>query len=127
VIALTPVFEDGATWYQMIVGAYARREEADSLLAALQRRGAVGPQSGRVVRTPYALLLADRVPVTDVKARVDALTAKNVPVYVMSRGDGTVALYSGAFQMPQDAAWLARQLQGAGVTPTLVYRTGRSL
>ncbi len=127
VIALTPVLEDGTTWYRLIVGAYPRREEADSLLAALRRRGIVGEQSGNVVRTPYALLLADRVPVVEVKGRVDALTAKNVPVYVLSRGDGTVALYAGAFQMPQDAAWLARQLQSAGVTPTLVYRTGRSL
>jgi len=127
VIALTPVFEDGATWYRLIVGAYPSRAAADSLLAALRRRGVVGEQSGNVVRTPYALLVADRVPASEVEARVRALTAKNVPVYPLSRGDGTVALYSGAFQMPQDAAWLARQLQAAGVTPTLVYRTGRSL
>ena len=127
VIALTPVLEDGTTWYRLIVGAYPRREQADSLLAELRRRGVVGEQSGNVVRTPYALLVADRVPASEVEARVRALTAKNVPVYPLSRGDGTVALYSGAFQMPQDAAWLARQLRSAGVTPTLVYRTGRSL
>ena len=41
--------------------------------------------------------------------------------------DGTVALYAGAFETPEEAAWLARAIQAAGVTPTLVYRTGRSL
>ena len=69
------------------------------------------------------------VPARDITsgARVDGFLAKNVPVYALSRGDGTVALYAGAFERPEQAAWLARALQAAGVTPTLVYRTGRSL
>jgi hypothetical protein len=127
VTALTPVLEDGAPWYRLLVGAYPSRAGADSLLGDLQRRGVLGEGSGLVVRTPYALLVADHVPAADVRARVQSFLAKNIPLYALSRGDGTVALYAGAFERPEQAAWLARVLQTAGVTPTLVYRTGRSL
>jgi hypothetical protein len=127
VTALTPVLEDGAPWYRLLVGAYPTRAGADSLLGDLQRRGVLGEGSGLVVRTPYALLVADHVPAADVRARVQSFLAKNIPLYALSRGDGTVALYAGAFERPEQAAWLARVLQTAGVTPTLVYRTGRSL
>jgi len=127
VIALTAVLEDGAPTYRMIVGAYPTRPGADSLLGTLRRRGILGAASGIILRTPFALRVADSVPLADVPGRMRALKQKNVPVYPLSRGDGTVALYAGAFETPQQAAWLARALQAAGVTPTLVYRTGRSL
>jgi hypothetical protein len=127
VIALTPVVEDGGPTYRMLVGALPTRAAADSLLGALQRRGVLGEGSGIVLRTPYALLVADHVPAQDAPGRVQALAKENVPVYPLSRGDGTVALYAGAFEQPEQAAWLARALQAAGMTPTLVYRTGRSL
>ena len=125
--ALTPVLDDGAPWYRLFVGAFATKAGADSLLGALRQRGVLGEGSGMSVRAPYALLVADHVPAQDAPARVQALARKNVPVYPLSRGDGTVALYAGAFERPEQAAWLARALQAAGVVPTLVYRTGRSL
>jgi len=125
--ALTPLLEDGAPWYRLLVGAFPSRAGADSLLRALQRRGILSEGSGIVARTPYALLVGDHVPAQDAAARVQAFAKKNVPVYALSRGDGTVALYAGAFERPEQAAWLARALQTAGVTPTLVFRTGRSL
>jgi hypothetical protein len=127
VLAVTPVLDNGAPLYRLLVGAYARREQADSLLGALRRRGIVGPQSGQVTLTPYALRVADRLAAQGAAARVQALARRNVPVYTLSHGDGTVSLYAGAFELPQDAAWLARQLRAAGVAPVLVYRTGRSL
>jgi hypothetical protein len=58
---------------------------------------------------------------------VQALRARGVTVYPLSRGDGTVALYAGAFETPDEAALLAQSLRAAGLAPTLVYRTGRSL
>lgn len=127
VVALTPILQDGAPGYHLLVGAFPSRAEADSLRVSLQRLGVLGPESGIVRRTPYALLVEERVPLANVPARVQALAKQNVPVYPLSRGDGTVALYAGAFEQPEQAAWLARALRAAGVTPTLVYRTGRSL
>jgi hypothetical protein len=38
-----------------------------------------------------------------------------------------VSVLTGAFETPAQAAFLARSLQAAGVRPTLVFRTGRSL
>ena len=55
---------------------------------------------------------------------MQALAAKGVPTYPLSRGDGTVALYAGAFQTPAEAAYLARAARTAGVRAALVYRTG---
>jgi hypothetical protein len=125
--ALTPLLERGAPWYRLLVGAYRTRAEADRLLADLRRRDVVGGGSGSIVRAPYALRVAERVAAADVPQRVLALTGKNVPVYPLSNGDGTVSLYAGAFETPEQAAYLARNLQAAGVQPVLVYRTGRSL
>jgi hypothetical protein len=122
--ALTPQLEDGAPWWRLLVGAYATRERAEAALAGLQQRGVV--TSGMVVRAPYALLVADRLPAADAPARVQALARRGVPTYPLSRGDGTVALYAGAFSQPADAAYLAQALQSAGVAPALVYRTGTS-
>jgi hypothetical protein len=122
--ALTPQMEDGAPWWRLLVGAYATRERADSALVALRRSGAVGAGSGTVVRAPYALLVADRLPAAEAPRRVEALARRGVPTYPLSRGDGTVALYAGAFERPDDAAYLAQALQAAGVAPALVYRTG---
>ncbi len=127
VVALTPVLQDGATDYRLMVGAFAARASADSLLGRLRRSGVLGRESGVVARTPYALLVQDRLPLAQVRPRVEALATQHISVYALSRGDGTAALYAGAFEQPEQAAWLARALQAAGITPTLVYRTGRSL
>jgi hypothetical protein len=125
--ALTPVLERGAPWYRLLVGASTSRQEAEALLADLRRRRVLGAGSGSIVRAPYALLVAEAVPAAQAGDRVQALARKNIPVYPLSRGDGTVNLYAGAFETPDQAAFLARNLQGAGVRPVLVYRTGRSL
>ncbi len=127
VLALTPVLQDGEPSYRLIVGAYRTRAQADSLLHDLQRRGVLGEESGRVVRAPYALLVEARLPAAEAARRVQALAARGVPTYPLSRGDGTVALYAGAFETPEEAAYLARTARAAGVSTTLVYRTGSAL
>ena len=99
------------------------KERVTPTLRALQERGVIGAGSGAVVRAPYALLVADRLPAIDAPGRVEALARRGVPTYPLSRGDGTVGLYAGAFERPEDAAYLAQALQAAGVTPSLVYRT----
>lgn len=126
-IALTPVLQDGAPFYRLFVGAYPTAAAAESLRTVMRRRALLGDSTGEIKRTPYALRVADNVPATEVAQRVADLAKRSIPVYPMSRGDGTVALYAGAFETPDQAAWLARALRAAGLTPTLVYRTGRSL
>jgi hypothetical protein len=128
--AIYPVLlaSDGnRVWYRTTAGAYPKRVQAESLLTALRQRGVVNAASGGVVKLPYALLLEDRVPAAVVPRRILALRDKGVTAYPLSRGDGTVALYAGAFETADEAALLAQSLRGAGLSPTLVYRTGRSL
>lgn len=127
VLALTPVLDRGETWYRLLVGAYATRSQAESLLVALRARKVLGAASGSLSRAPYALRVAERMSATDVPERVRGLAKRGIPVYPLSRGDGTVSLYAGAFETPEQAALLARNLQAAGIAPVLVYRTGRSL
>jgi hypothetical protein len=114
-------------FYRTYVGAYASRALADSLLASLRVRGAIGQQSGETRRTPYALLLADSVRAADAATRVQALATQGVNAYVLSRGNGRVVLYTGAFETREEAALLARDLRRKRIAAKLVYRTGRSL
>ncbi len=127
VVTLVPLLKEGSEWYELYVGAFGQRAQADSMLDVLRARRVLGATSGRITRVPLALLIADSVPAARVPERLQALTRQNIPAYPMSRGNGTVALYAGAFQTRDEAALLTRTLQAAGITPKLVYRTGRSL
>jgi hypothetical protein len=122
--ALTPQLEDGAPWWRLFVGAYPTRQRAEAALAGLRERGVVGSGSGAVVRAPYALLVGEGLAAADASARADALARRGVRTYALARGDGTVALYAGAFERPADAAYLGEALKAAGVAPALVFRTG---
>ncbi len=125
-LVVAPELGEGL-WYKTYVGAYARREQAESLRASLAARRVVGEGSGMVTRTPFALLLADSVRAADAPQRIRALASRGVRAYPLARGDGLVALYAGAFDTQDKAAYLARALDSAGVPARLVYRFGRSL
>jgi cell division septation protein DedD len=129
---VTPVVYDRDTsihWYRLTVGAFPRAAQAESLLRALRRQGVLNAStaSGNVVRMPYALLVEDRVLASQAPRRVVQLKARGAPVYPLSRGDGTVGLYAGAFEEPEESALLLAQLRRAGLRPLLVYRTGRGM
>jgi hypothetical protein len=126
-IVVAPVATGRDSYYRTYVGAFTRREQAESLRTAMVGRGLLGTTSGELKRTPYALLLADSVRASDAAGRVQALTQRGVPAYVLSRGNGRVVIYAGAFETRDEAALLARDLRRKNVRATLVYRTGRSL
>jgi hypothetical protein len=52
--------------------------------------------------------------------------ARGVPAYALLQDDGTVRLYAGAFDAAAAAVPLDADLRGAGFTPALAYRTGRT-
>ncbi len=116
-------------WYRVTAGAYTRRDQADSLLLALQKAGVLANESaGRVTRTPLALLI-DSVPsqggiVDAVRAAVDKYTARGLTVYALIQDDGGARIFGGAFGALGESAGLIRTLRGAGLKPVLVYRTG---
>lgn len=129
-IAPIPIGPERATWYKVVAGAYTRRSQADSLLRALRTAKILKDSAGSVVRVPLALLV-DSVEsqggITEALAvSVGKYADRGLAVYPLIQSDGGARLYAGAFERPNDAAELLKTLQGAGLQPVLVYRTGRT-
>ena len=116
---------DGAEWYKVIAGAYPTQAEADSLLASLRRAGRLDARSGSVVRLPYAFLVHDDVQQANVRGLLNAYRDLGQPVYALRQDNGTMNVYAGAFATPEQAGLLMSSLRAAGISPALVYRTGR--
>jgi len=128
-VSPVPIGQERATWYKVTAGAYTRRDQADSLLFALQKSGVLATESaGRVTRSPLALLV-DSVPsqggiVDAVRAAVEKYTVRGLTVYPLIQDDGGARIFAGAFATADQSAALIRTLRGAGLKPVLVYRTG---
>ena len=128
-VSPVPIGPERATWYRVTAGAYMRRDQADSLLLALQKSGVLASESaGRITRSPLALLV-DSVPsqggiVDAVRAAVEKYTARGLTVYPLIQDDGGARIFAGAFGSADQSAGLIRNLRGAGLKPVLVYRTG---
>jgi hypothetical protein len=128
-VSPVPIGQERATWYRVTAGAYMRRDQADSLLLALQKSGVLATESaGRITRSPLALLV-DSVPsqggIADaVRATVEKYTARGLTVYPLIQDDGGVRIFAGAFGSSGESAGLIRALRSAGLKPILVYRTG---
>ncbi len=122
--ALSPVTDGGARWYRLTVGAEPSRAEATALLARLRAKDPT--VSGSIVALPYAFLVEQGVAAAQVPARLSALAGRGVFAYALRQGDGSGAIYTGAFESPEQARTLADSLRAVGMAPTLVYRTGRA-
>jgi hypothetical protein len=128
-VSPVPIGQERATWYRVTAGAYMRRDQADSLLLALQKSGVLASESaGRITRSPLALLV-DSVPsqggIADaVRATVEKYTTRGLTVYPLIQDDGGARIFAGAFGSSGESAGLIRALRSAGLKPVLVYRTG---
>lgn len=124
-ISPVPMGADRAIYYSLISGAYPTRNEAEALLARLRHDHAVQEGLGTVVRTPYALLL-DSAQAGHTEQVVEQYRHSAQPVYALAQDDGSLKIYAGAFERPEDAATLLSTLRAAKMSPVLVYRTGRA-
>jgi len=128
-VSPVPIGQERATWYRVTAGAYLRRDQADSLLLALQKSGVLASESaGRITRSPLALLV-DSVPsqggISDaIRAAVEKYTTRGLTVYPLIQDDGGARIFAGAFGSAGESAGLIKALRGAGLKPVLVYRTG---
>ena len=128
-ISLVPIGNTEAIWYKVHAGALADSAQAERLLRSLRRRGLVSTSTGTVVRTPFALRV-DSVPsqaglATATRAKLEGYVARGLAVYALTQRDGSVRLYAGAFENPEQSSLAATALRVAGVAPVLEYRTGR--
>jgi len=124
---LVPVLlgADGRPWYRALAGAWRDRAEAESLLSMLRDRGLVREDVGRVLRAPYALLLAKGVPTEQATAALAQWESRGIPAYALLQEDGRARLFAGAFETPGQSALVALSLRDIGVEPVLAFRTGR--
>jgi hypothetical protein len=125
---VSPVAVGGSSsvWYKVVAGASHDRAGADSLLAGLRRDKLVRGDEGRVVKVPYALVLADNVERTEAQRLHESWRERGFNPYFLEQTDGSVRLLAGAFETPAQAASLASALRAAGVAPVLAFRTGRT-
>jgi len=129
-VSPVPIDPERTTWYKVTAGAYTAKYQADSLLFVLRNAHVLRDSAGTVKRTPLALLV-DSVPtqggiVDAVRAAVQKYEGRGLPVYALMQEGGGARLYAGAFSRAEDSAELIKTLRGAGVSPVLVYRTGRA-
>jgi hypothetical protein len=120
-----PVLVQDARWFKVLVGAYATRAEADSLLQALRARQQVRVGLGDVVRAPYAFLVDSAVAPSAVPGLLSYYAERGQPIYALRQSDGSARLYAGAFESPEQAALFVESLRASGIAPVLVYRRGR--
>ena len=128
-ISVVPIGDTEVIWYKVVAGAFSDSAQAERLLASLRRRGIVTGIPGRWVRVPFALRV-DSVPAqaaANAKSseKVHGYAARGLAVYALAQTDGSVRLYAGAFESPQQSSLAATALRVAGLTPVLEYRTGR--
>jgi hypothetical protein len=120
-----PMVDGDVRWFPLVGGAYAEKAGADSLLVTLRRQG-MDPKRWAVIKwRPLALMLQSRLPADSAAEAVTAYVERGLPVYALRQADGSATLYAGAFESPDQATPLADALRASGLTPTLVYRTGR--
>jgi len=121
----TPVLIRETTWFRVVAGAYPDSASAAALLDTLRAKGLSDATRVEIDRFPYALLIQRDVPDTAVATRVTALQSRGLPVYALLQSDGTARLFAGAFRTTEESKLLADVMKAAGVTTSLVFRTGR--
>ena len=118
---------DLGTWYRVVTGAYTDRTRADQLLSFLRSRGLVPQGWGTVIRAPLALQIGSATDSTQAAPMIADLTSRKVPVYALLQRDGSVRIYTGAFEAPEEAALFKDTLKNTkNIDATLVYRVGRA-
>lgn len=123
-LAVTPVLLDGSEWFQVHIGASADQATADSLLARLRASKLVSVKV--ITSVPLAMQLERNVPIAMMASHLATYEKRGIKAYALQQANGTVILYTGAFQVPDQAIHLADSLRALGIAPVLAYRTGRA-
>lgn len=128
-ISLVPIGDSESIWYKIYAGVYDDSTEATQLLATLRRRRSLPDSSEAILRAPLALLI-DSIPAqagmtSRIREKIQSLAEKDVKAYALRQSDGSARIYAGAFTKPDESTLAATSLRVAGLTPVLVYKTGR--
>jgi hypothetical protein len=121
---LSPVRLQGRLWYRVYVGPVASQDAADSLMGAVRAAGLDGSGTATVSLVPLSWAL--RRVATPLAARTerDRLRAAGVPAFVLGQADGSYRVFAGAFDEPDQAAYLDSLLTSTGSAGQLGPRVG---
>ena len=125
---ISPVVSDaGETWYRVFAGAFSGKNAADSLQADLRFKEIQMSDGDRIVNHPIALRLGIYTPAfrTSAEEALARYISLGVPAYILEQPDGSLFVYAGAFDSVQQAMHLHDICANMGMTPRMVYRTGR--
>ncbi len=123
VAAVTPIRIGRRIWYRVILGALPTAADAEAALAGLWRDGLVESGEGAILRTPQAFDLGIRE--SDAAwEETQRLRERGIPAYSVEASLGTARIFVGAFETPDQAAVVESLLTAAGLTATLMTRTG---
>ncbi len=123
VAAVTPIRIGGSNWYRVILGALPTAADAEAALVGLWRDGLVERGEGAILRTPQAFDLGVRE--SDAAwEETQMLRERGIPAYSVEASLGTARIFVGAFETPDQAAVVESLLTAAGLTATLMTRTG---
>jgi hypothetical protein len=125
-VSMVRIRGERGRFFQMQAGAYPRARQADSLLGALRASGKLKADAGRVVATPYALVLESRVSRRAAQSVADGYGQRQITAYPLLQADGSATIFVGAFESPDQALPLMNELKSKGVGSELYFRTGRT-
>ncbi len=123
VAAVTPIRIGRSIWYRVILGALPTAADAEAALVGLWRDGLVENGEGAILRTPQAFDLG--IHESDAAwEETQRLRERGIPAYSVEASLGTARIFVGAFETPDQAAVVESLLTAAGLTATLMTRTG---
>ena len=123
-VAMSPVREGSEVWYRVTIGASADRQAANAMLTDLRSREKL--TAGNVLDVPYALLLDQNIAAAEVNTTLNEYMRRGIIAYALRQANGQATIMTGAFENPGQSNILADSLQRIGITPVLIYRTGRT-
>lgn len=125
IATVTPVRIGGTgIWHRVILGALPTAMAADTALRALWRNGLVEDGNGTILRTPQALVLGTRETLKMAQQEAQDLRARGIPAYSMAAPLGQGRVMVGAFETADQIVVAESLLTAAGLTASLVTRTG---
>lgn len=126
-LAISPVLlGDASHWYRSTIGASDDAAGARALIDRLRAALVIGATSGSIVRVPYAFRLDQGLAPDAVSSALLGYQKRGISAYALQQNNGRVTLFTGAHESVVQAAVLADSLRRMGITPVLVYRTGRA-
>ena len=116
----SPVLIDGMPWYRVTVGSFGTRVAADSMI-----RNSREVETAATLYAPFSVVLAGGVTPESAAIRLNAFRERKRPVFALIQDDGSVTIFAGAFETPEQSAQLLSELRADGEQVSVAYRTGK--